>query len=371
MLCLPLAPASRPQPVRSFKVRGAYNKMSRLPKEQLERGVICSSAGNHAQVGAGGGPRPRRLGASKGAQQGGAGSRTRVLRCHRVVLRAPSGPAGRGDGGARAGRQGLCVHAHQLAGCAAARAAATASALQALPLRSSARRRRVLLPPPSQWQRSPHDSSAARLSAEIKINAVKELGGTVELVGESFLEAQQVAQVGTQGPRCRPAGGWRGARRGRGRCEQRAGCPAGGLDRAAAEARRRMRADASRRAPLWSQARAEREGLAFINAYDDPVRPRPPRPLAWRPRLRSPLGLAPGVTRAPAARAVLPQYTIAGQGTIGTEILHQTDNLEGVDYIFVAIGAPPRSWRAAVALSGVMAGGRGLHLCGHQWVLGG
>jgi threonine dehydratase len=40
-----------PQPVRSFKVRGAYNKMSRLTPEQLARGVICSSAGNHAQVG--------------------------------------------------------------------------------------------------------------------------------------------------------------------------------------------------------------------------------------------------------------------------------------------------------------------------------
>ncbi|GAB2227019.1 hypothetical protein Droror1_Dr00008818 [Drosera rotundifolia] len=37
------------QPVFSFKVRGAYNMMAKLPKEQLERGVICSSAGNHAQ----------------------------------------------------------------------------------------------------------------------------------------------------------------------------------------------------------------------------------------------------------------------------------------------------------------------------------
>ncbi|XP_021289272.1 threonine dehydratase biosynthetic, chloroplastic [Herrania umbratica] len=37
------------QPVFSFKLRGAYNMMSKLPKEQLERGVICSSAGNHAQ----------------------------------------------------------------------------------------------------------------------------------------------------------------------------------------------------------------------------------------------------------------------------------------------------------------------------------
>src|SRR5690606_3508179 len=37
------------QPVFSFKLRGAYNKLSRLPPAALERGVICSSAGNHAQ----------------------------------------------------------------------------------------------------------------------------------------------------------------------------------------------------------------------------------------------------------------------------------------------------------------------------------
>ncbi|KAL1541343.1 Threonine dehydratase biosynthetic, chloroplastic [Salvia divinorum] len=37
------------QPVFSFKLRGAYNMMAKLPKVQLERGVICSSAGNHAQ----------------------------------------------------------------------------------------------------------------------------------------------------------------------------------------------------------------------------------------------------------------------------------------------------------------------------------
>jgi threonine dehydratase len=37
------------QPVKSFKLRGAYNKMSQLPPQQLEQGVICSSAGNHAQ----------------------------------------------------------------------------------------------------------------------------------------------------------------------------------------------------------------------------------------------------------------------------------------------------------------------------------
>lgn len=37
------------QVVRSYKLRGAYNMMSSLPKEQLAKGVVCSSAGNHAQ----------------------------------------------------------------------------------------------------------------------------------------------------------------------------------------------------------------------------------------------------------------------------------------------------------------------------------
>ncbi len=37
------------QPVFSFKLRGAYNKMAHLSPEQLRRGVICASAGNHAQ----------------------------------------------------------------------------------------------------------------------------------------------------------------------------------------------------------------------------------------------------------------------------------------------------------------------------------
>jgi threonine dehydratase len=37
------------QPVFSFKLRGAYNKMARLDAQALARGVICASAGNHAQ----------------------------------------------------------------------------------------------------------------------------------------------------------------------------------------------------------------------------------------------------------------------------------------------------------------------------------
>ena len=37
------------QPVFSFKLRGAYNKIAALPDDALAAGVICSSAGNHAQ----------------------------------------------------------------------------------------------------------------------------------------------------------------------------------------------------------------------------------------------------------------------------------------------------------------------------------
>jgi threonine dehydratase len=37
------------QPVFSFKLRGAYNKMAHLSKAQLSKGVIAASAGNHAQ----------------------------------------------------------------------------------------------------------------------------------------------------------------------------------------------------------------------------------------------------------------------------------------------------------------------------------
>lgn len=37
------------QQVRSYKIRGAYNKMSALPPDLLAKGVVCASAGNHAQ----------------------------------------------------------------------------------------------------------------------------------------------------------------------------------------------------------------------------------------------------------------------------------------------------------------------------------
>lgn len=38
-----------PRQVFSFKLRGAFNKMAKMPQEALQRGVITSSAGNHAQ----------------------------------------------------------------------------------------------------------------------------------------------------------------------------------------------------------------------------------------------------------------------------------------------------------------------------------
>ncbi len=37
------------QPVRSYKIRGAYNKICSLPQEVVSKGVVCASAGNHAQ----------------------------------------------------------------------------------------------------------------------------------------------------------------------------------------------------------------------------------------------------------------------------------------------------------------------------------
>jgi threonine dehydratase len=37
------------QVVRSYKIRGAYNMMCSLPEGKLQNGVVCASAGNHAQ----------------------------------------------------------------------------------------------------------------------------------------------------------------------------------------------------------------------------------------------------------------------------------------------------------------------------------
>ena len=37
------------QPVRSYKLRGAYNLMAQLTAAERAAGVVCASAGNHAQ----------------------------------------------------------------------------------------------------------------------------------------------------------------------------------------------------------------------------------------------------------------------------------------------------------------------------------
>jgi len=37
------------QQVRSYKIRGAYNKMSSLSEDEIKNGIVCASAGNHAQ----------------------------------------------------------------------------------------------------------------------------------------------------------------------------------------------------------------------------------------------------------------------------------------------------------------------------------
>lgn len=37
------------QSVRSYKIRGSYNKISSLDQDEKERGIVCASAGNHAQ----------------------------------------------------------------------------------------------------------------------------------------------------------------------------------------------------------------------------------------------------------------------------------------------------------------------------------
>ncbi len=47
--CTVLLKREDTQPVFSFKLRGAYNKMSQLSQDQLAKGVIAASAGNHAQ----------------------------------------------------------------------------------------------------------------------------------------------------------------------------------------------------------------------------------------------------------------------------------------------------------------------------------
>ena len=88
------------QPVKSFKLRGAYNKMARLPREQLKRGVIAASAGNHAQ------------GVALAAQK---------LGCRAVIVMPVTTPAGQGRSGQRARRRSRAAR-RLVFGCLHARA---------------------------------------------------------------------------------------------------------------------------------------------------------------------------------------------------------------------------------------------------------
>ena len=67
------------QPVFSFKLRGAYNRIAHLSDDSARRGVVCASAGNHAQ------------GVALAAQRRGIAARHRHAADH---------PAHQGAGGA-------------------------------------------------------------------------------------------------------------------------------------------------------------------------------------------------------------------------------------------------------------------------------
>lgn len=74
------------QPVFSFKIRGAYNKMANLPPEALKRGVIAASAGNHAQ---------------------GVAMSARRLGCRAVIVMPTSTPAVKVDAVRRLGGEAV------------------------------------------------------------------------------------------------------------------------------------------------------------------------------------------------------------------------------------------------------------------------
>ena len=91
------------QPVFSFKLRGAYNKMVQLSPDERKRGVICASAGNHAQ------------GVALAAQK---------LGCRAVIVMPTTTPQIKVDAVSRRGAEVVLVgdsydeashHAHELA----------------------------------------------------------------------------------------------------------------------------------------------------------------------------------------------------------------------------------------------------------------
>ena len=96
------------QPVFSFKIRGAYNKIVSLNAEQRRRGVVACSAGNHAPGAATSSAGvERRLSHIALRSRGGSGGNTQARR--RALLRLARNPRGRGHAGrddANQGRRG-------------------------------------------------------------------------------------------------------------------------------------------------------------------------------------------------------------------------------------------------------------------------
>ena len=62
----------------AFKIRGAYNMIAQLPKEQLDRGVITYSSGNHGQAVALAAQTARRAGGDRDADHRAAGEDRRL-----------------------------------------------------------------------------------------------------------------------------------------------------------------------------------------------------------------------------------------------------------------------------------------------------
>ncbi len=147
------------QPVFSFKLRGAYNKMAHLSADQLAKGVICSSAGNHAQ------------GVALSAAKLVCGGRVCVkwlnsvyVWCmYNVLVRVEEAPC--------------TQHTHK-------KKQKTHKHTQKHPYNQQGCEATVCMP---------------TTTPDIKVNAVKRLGGHVELVGESYQETQAYAQVCCRG----------------------------------------------------------------------------------------------------------------------------------------------------------------------------
>jgi len=186
--------------VFSFKLRGAYNKMASLSAEQLLRGVICSSAGNHAQGVA--------LAASHLVSSIDRGASRICLGC------LPSRLRGALPVRSRQQRAGRCAWSAAfgwpLRAAAGGYVWPVASSLYCISSSTPGILQR-------HWHRPLARADAARADArysaqgcaatvcmpvttpDIKVAAVRRLGGRVELVGETYSETQTHAQARPRG----------------------------------------------------------------------------------------------------------------------------------------------------------------------------